>query len=65
MIAVTGATGNVARPLVEALVSTGEEVIAVARRISAQDVPVGVAFQQAALPEPVAGCSARDIAAVK
>ncbi|QNE18685.1 NAD(P)H-binding protein [Kribbella qitaiheensis] len=52
MIVVTGATGNVGRPLVEALVTAGEEVTAVARRIAAQDVPAGVAFQQADLLEP-------------
>jgi uncharacterized protein YbjT (DUF2867 family) len=47
MIVVTGATGNVGRPLVAALLTAGEEVTAVARRIVAQDVPAGVAFQQA------------------
>ncbi|MDT3442860.1 MULTISPECIES: NAD(P)H-binding protein [unclassified Pseudofrankia] len=52
MIVVTGATGNVGRPLVEALVTAGEEVTAVARRIAAQDVPAEVAFQQADLLEP-------------
>jgi uncharacterized protein YbjT (DUF2867 family) len=38
MIVVTGATGNVGRPLVEELVPAGEEVTAVARRIAAQGV---------------------------
>lgn len=32
MIVVTGATGNVGRPLIEALVEAGEEVVAVSRR---------------------------------
>ncbi|MEV4644821.1 NAD(P)H-binding protein [Saccharopolyspora sp. NPDC049357] len=52
MIVVTGATGNVGRPLVDALVAAGEVVTAVARRISAQDVPPGVEHQQADLLEP-------------
>ncbi|MFD6068355.1 NAD(P)H-binding protein [Amycolatopsis lurida] len=42
MIVVTGATGNVGRPLVENLVAAGEEVTAVARRISPSDMPEGV-----------------------
>ncbi|SEG21381.1 Uncharacterized conserved protein YbjT, contains NAD(P)-binding and DUF2867 domains [Nonomuraea solani] len=50
MIVVTGATGNVGRPLVQALVAAGEQVTAVSRRIS--DVPVGVRHQQADLAEP-------------
>jgi uncharacterized protein YbjT (DUF2867 family) len=40
VIVVTGATGNVGRPLVEALVAAGEKVRAVARR--PPDVPEGV-----------------------
>ncbi|HET6987720.1 MAG TPA: NAD(P)H-binding protein, partial [Kribbella sp.] len=36
MIVVTGATGNVGRPLVQALTAAGEEVTAVSRRIAAQ-----------------------------
>jgi nucleoside-diphosphate-sugar epimerase len=53
MIVVTGATGSVGGPLTEALVTAGEEVTAVARRIAAQDMPARVAFQQADLLEPV------------
>lgn len=52
MIAVTGATGNVGRPLVRALVAAGERVTAVSRRISASDVPAGVLHHQADLAEP-------------
>jgi uncharacterized protein YbjT (DUF2867 family) len=51
MIVVTGATGNVGRPLVEALVAAGEQVTAVSRKISAQDVPAGVQVQQGDLAE--------------
>lgn len=50
MIVVTGATGNVGRPLVQTLVAAGEEVTAVARDIST--VPSGVRRQQADLVEP-------------
>jgi uncharacterized protein YbjT (DUF2867 family) len=42
MIVVTGATGNVGRPLVAALAAAGEAVTAVSRGISAADVPAGV-----------------------
>ncbi|MFI9581532.1 NAD(P)H-binding protein [Streptomyces sp. NPDC052236] len=52
MIVVTGATGNVGRPLVQALVAAGEQVMAVSRGISAQDVPAGVRHQQADVAEP-------------
>ncbi|SDM98953.1 NAD(P)H-binding protein [Allokutzneria albata] len=52
MIVVTGATGNVGRPLVRALAATGERVIAVSRRITAQDVPAGVRHARADLSEP-------------
>ncbi|MFG2554450.1 NAD(P)H-binding protein [Streptomyces sp. NPDC048581] len=54
MIVVTGATGNVGRPLVRALVDAGEQVTAVSRRISAQDVPAGTGARhhQADLAEP-------------
>jgi uncharacterized protein YbjT (DUF2867 family) len=52
MIVVTGATGNVGRPLVRALVEAGEQVTAVARGISASDVPAGVPHQRADLVEP-------------
>jgi uncharacterized protein YbjT (DUF2867 family) len=52
MIVVTGATGNVGRPLVRALVAAGEHVTAVSRRVSAPDVPAGVRHQQADLADP-------------
>jgi uncharacterized protein YbjT (DUF2867 family) len=52
MIVVTGATGNVGRPLVELLAAAGEEVTAVSRRISAADVPAGVRWHSADLVEP-------------
>ncbi|WP_435218506.1 NAD(P)H-binding protein [Streptomyces sp. bgisy034] len=52
MIVVTGATGNVGRPLVRALVDAGERVTAVSRRISAHDVPAGIYHRQADLTEP-------------
>lgn len=50
MIVVTGATGNVGRPLVQALVDSGEKVTAVSRKVS--EVPAGVRFHQADLAEP-------------
>lgn len=50
MIVVTGATGNVGRPLVRALVEAGEEVTAVSRNVA--EVPMGVRFHQADLVEP-------------
>ncbi|MFJ7075148.1 NAD(P)H-binding protein [Streptomyces sp. NPDC098781] len=52
MIVVTGATGNVGRPLVRALVEAGEQVTAVSRRVDARDVPVGTRHHQADLTEP-------------
>ncbi|WP_031484244.1 NAD(P)H-binding protein [Streptomyces bicolor] len=52
MIVVTGATGNVGRPLVRALVDADEQVTAVSRRISARDVSVGTRHHQADLTEP-------------
>ncbi|MGH3379208.1 MAG: NAD(P)H-binding protein [Actinoallomurus sp.] len=52
MIVVTGATGNVGRPLVRAFAAAGEQVTAVSRRISAQDVPAGVRHHQADLAAP-------------
>ncbi|MBT2424105.1 NAD(P)H-binding protein [Streptomyces sp. ISL-22] len=52
MIVVTGATGNVGRPLVRALVESGEQVTAVSRRISAGDVPAGARPHRADLTEP-------------
>ncbi|OQO95058.1 NmrA family transcriptional regulator [Saccharomonospora piscinae] len=50
MIVVTGATGNVGRPLVRALAEAGERVTAVARRIT--EVPEGVRCCEADLFEP-------------
>ncbi len=50
MIVVTGATGNVGRPLVQALVEAGEQVTAVAR--GQTGVPTGVRFHRADLTEP-------------
>ncbi len=52
MIVVTGATGNVGQPLVRALVTAGEQVTAVSRGNSAQDMPPGVRHHQADLAEP-------------
>jgi uncharacterized protein YbjT (DUF2867 family) len=52
MIVVTGATGNVGRPLVRALVAAGEQVTAVSRGIAAPDMPAGVRHEQADLGEP-------------
>ncbi|MEV8439966.1 NAD(P)H-binding protein [Actinosynnema sp. NPDC051121] len=52
MIVVTGATGNVGRTLVRELVEAGEQVTAVSRGISAQDVPPGVRHLRADLAEP-------------
>ena len=50
MIVVTGATGNVGRPLVQALTAAGEEVTAVSRRITAAED--GVRRVAADLSEP-------------
>ncbi|MFG3342846.1 SDR family oxidoreductase [Glycomyces sp. NPDC048151] len=50
MIVVTGATGNVGRPLVELLLAEGEKVTAVSR--SAAAFPEGVAHVQADLNDP-------------
>lgn len=52
MIVVTGATGNVGRPLVRALVAAGEEVTAVSRGTAGPDVPEGVRHVRADLAEP-------------
>jgi uncharacterized protein YbjT (DUF2867 family) len=52
MIVVTGATGNVGRPLVAALAAAGEQVTAVSRRIDGSDVPAGVRPHQADLADP-------------
>ncbi|MFJ4770567.1 NAD(P)H-binding protein [Streptomyces uncialis] len=49
MIVVTGATGNVGRPLVRALDAAGERVTAVSRSVSAGDVPAGVRSRRADL----------------
>ena len=64
MIVVTGATGNVGRPLVRALAAAGEHVTAVSRRVSALDVPAGVRHQQADLADPGSLPSAFDGAEV-
>ncbi len=50
MIVITGATGNVGRPLVQALIDAGEQVTAVARNTSY--VPDGVRRTQADLTDP-------------
>jgi uncharacterized protein YbjT (DUF2867 family) len=50
MIVVTGATGNVGRPLVQALIEAGEQVTAVSRGHT--EVPAGVRFHRADLVEP-------------
>ncbi|WP_329477240.1 NAD(P)H-binding protein [Kribbella sp. NBC_01484] len=54
MIVVTGATGNVGRPLIQSLAAAGEQVTAVSRRISdvPSDVPNGVRRLQADLAQP-------------
>jgi uncharacterized protein YbjT (DUF2867 family) len=52
MIVVTGATGNVGRPLVRALVAAGEQVTAVSRHASGAPVPEGVRHRQADLTDP-------------
>lgn len=51
MIVVTGATGNVGRPLVGALAAAGEKVTAVSRR-PASDLPAGVVHVEADLLHP-------------
>ncbi|MET9936157.1 MULTISPECIES: NAD(P)H-binding protein [unclassified Streptomyces] len=50
MIVVTGATGNVGRPLVEALAAAGEEVAAVSRR-EAGELPAGVTHRRGDLAD--------------
>ncbi|WP_405066652.1 NAD(P)H-binding protein [Kribbella sp. NBC_01510] len=54
MIVVTGATGNVGRPLIQSLAAAGEQVTAVSRRISdvPNGVPNGVRRLQADLSQP-------------
>lgn len=50
MIVVTGATGNVGRPLVEALAAAGEKVVAVSR--GEAEFPTGVVHRKADLAAP-------------
>jgi uncharacterized protein YbjT (DUF2867 family) len=52
MIVVTGATGNVGRPLVRALAAAGAKVTAVSRGSSAPDLPAGARYEQADLTRP-------------
>jgi uncharacterized protein YbjT (DUF2867 family) len=52
MIVITGATGNVGRPLVQALAAAGEQVTAVSRNISGDVVPEGVRHRRADLAVP-------------
>ncbi|MEU0009093.1 NAD(P)H-binding protein [Streptomyces sp. NPDC006314] len=52
MIVVTGATGNVGRALIAELITAGEAVTAVARRIGNEDVPPGVRAVAADLGQP-------------
>ncbi|WP_328872429.1 NAD(P)H-binding protein [Streptomyces sp. NBC_00287] len=52
MIVVTGATGNVGRPLVRALVEAGERVTAVSRRTPAGEAGAGIRHQQGDLADP-------------
>ncbi|RZU75836.1 uncharacterized protein YbjT (DUF2867 family) [Micromonospora kangleipakensis] len=52
MIVVTGATGNVGRPLVRALAAAGERVTAVSRQVSAADLPPQVRPAAADLADP-------------
>ncbi|MEV6485155.1 NAD(P)H-binding protein [Streptomyces sp. NPDC051576] len=49
MIVVTGATGNIGRPLVTALVEAGEEVVAVSRNAEPAGLPDGVRVARAGL----------------
>jgi len=52
VIVVTGATGNVGRPLVRALAGAGEQVTAISRKVT--EVPAGVRAHQGDLAEPAA-----------
>ncbi|MFC5751575.1 NAD(P)H-binding protein [Actinomadura rugatobispora] len=52
MIVITGATGNVGRPLVQALAAAGEQVTAVSRGVSDAAAPDGVRLQRADLTVP-------------
>lgn len=58
MIVVTGATGNVGRPLTQALADAGEQVTAVSRREGA--VPAGVRHLAADLTDPASLAPALD-----
>jgi uncharacterized protein YbjT (DUF2867 family) len=51
MIVVTGATGNVGRPLVRALAAAGAPVVAVSRATSPPDLPDGVVHRRADLAD--------------
>ncbi|KAB2349102.1 NAD(P)H-binding protein [Actinomadura rudentiformis] len=53
MFVVTGATGNVGRPLVQALAAAGEKVTAVSRRPADGDAPAGVRHLQADMADAV------------
>ncbi|MFB4312070.1 NAD(P)H-binding protein [Actinomadura sp. GTD37] len=52
MIVVTGATGNVGRPLVRAMAEAGERVTAVSRGTAPVDLPSGAGHVRADLTEP-------------
>jgi uncharacterized protein YbjT (DUF2867 family) len=52
MIVVTGATGNVGRPLVRALSAAGAKVTAVSRRPAGEDLPAGARHHAADLAGP-------------
>ncbi|NKY35089.1 NAD(P)H-binding protein [Nocardia speluncae] len=49
MIVVTGATGNIGRPLVQALAAAGAQVRAVSRTVAAADIPAGAEHRRADL----------------
>ncbi|MFF3326623.1 SDR family oxidoreductase [Streptomyces sp. NPDC002889] len=51
MIVVTGATGNIGRPLVQALTAAGEQVTAVSRHPAEGEAPQGVRYAQADLAD--------------
>ncbi|GLW10155.1 NmrA family transcriptional regulator [Microtetraspora sp. NBRC 13810] len=52
MIVITGATGNVGRPLAQALATAGERVTAVSRGVRDVTVPEGVRHERADLTDP-------------
>ncbi|MFF7192267.1 SDR family oxidoreductase [Streptomyces sp. NPDC008079] len=62
MIVVTGATGNVGRPLTQALAEAGEQVTAVSRRppTGSAQLPHGVSHLSADLAEPASLAAALD-----